>query len=226
MSKPKFYFDIVQHIFDPVDPFQFQASQEWLNLRANRITASYAKDLLSNGRTSDGLGKSIKKLIGKRLMGLWTGWVDDSAISFQEKECVLRGLAYERQALEWYSTKTGKDVVPCGFISRGKYIGCSPDGLVIGNELKMVQVKIPMPGNFPDAIEDYDDHIAQIEMELFVADLQDSDLLIYSPELGIGKIIPVKRNPRTDTKILSKLKDSIRYQRKRINEIEGLMKCL
>lgn len=223
--KPKFYFDVEQHIFDVTDKFNFQTSPEWLELRANRLTASFASELLAKGKSSDGLGKSIKKRLAKRLMQKWTGWVDDESVSWQDKEAVLRGIQYESEALEWYQLTTGRNTVPCGFVERGKYLGCSPDSFVVDGEgIAMAQIKIPMPGNFIDAIMDYSEYISQIEMELFVCDLEKSDLVIYSPELKTGKIIPVRRNRDTDREILSKMKAAVRFQRavtKEINRLRG-----
>lgn len=222
--KPKFYFDLQQHIFDPNNRFNYQTNQDWLELRADRFTASNAKDLLSNGKDKDGLSKTIKKIINSRAMQNLTGWIDDSAISYSEKECITRGLVYEEEARKWYEQQTGRKIVECGFVERGKYIGCSPDGLVI-DELRTVQIKIPMPANFVDAIlNGWEDYVPQCHFERFVCCFKVSDLVIYSPELRTGKIIEIPADQKIDLAILLKLRTAINYRDMVYSELNNLSK--
>ena len=210
--KPKFNFDLQQHIFDPNNRFNYQTNPEWLELRADRFTASNAADLLSKGKDKDGLSKTIKKLINSRAMQNRTGWIDDSAMSYSEKEAVTRGLVYEEEARQWYQRQTGRTVVECGFVERGQYLGCSPDGLVC-DELRTVQIKIPMPANFVDAIlSGWEDYVPQCHFERFVCCFKVADLVIYSPELRTGKIIEIPADPKIDQNILSKMRDAVKYR--------------
>jgi hypothetical protein len=210
--KPKFYFDLQQHIFDPNNRFNYQTNPDWLELRADRFTASNAADLLSKGKDADGLSKSIKTLINSRTMQNRTGWIDDSAVSYSEKECITRGRVYEDEARKWYERQTGRSVVECGFVERGSYIGCSPDGLVV-DELRTVQIKIPMPANFVNAIlNGWKDYVPQCHFERFVCCFKVADLVIYSPELQTGKIIEIPADPEIDQNILSKIRSAVKYR--------------
>lgn len=220
--KPKFYFELQQHFFDPNNHFNYQTNPDWLAIRAERFTGSTAKEFLSKGKDKDGLSKSIKKQINSRVMQSKTGWIDDSAVSYSEKECVVRGLAYEDEARKWYESQTGRTVIECGFVERGSYIGCSPDGLVV-DELRTVQIKIPMPANFVEAILDYSEYLPQCHFERFVCQFKASDLVIYSPELQTGKIIEVPADPDIDKEILSKLRAAVRYQNTVKEEIDKLL---
>lgn len=214
---PKFDFELEQHLFDPSDPYNFQTNPDWLEIRADRITASYAEELMVDGKTQDGLGKTIRKRLNKRVMQRYTGWVDDDAASWAEKEAIRRGIIFEREAIAWYSQMTGRKVVPCGFVTRGLYLGCSPDGIVVEtDERRMVQIKIPMPENYPEKIIDdgHMEYVPQVKMELFVCDFNISDLVIYSPELQAGEIIPIERDREFDKKILSKMRRAVQYQDK------------
>lgn len=210
--KPRFKFDLQQHIFDPNNRFNYQTNPKWLDLRADRFTASNAADLLSKGKDKDGLSKTIKKLINSRAMQKRTGWIDDSAMSYSEKEAVTRGLVYEEEARQWYQRQTGRNVVECGFVERGSYIGCSPDGLVC-DELRTVQIKIPMPANFVEAIlNGWKDYVPQCHFERFVCCFKVADLVIYSPELQTGKIIEIPADREIDQNILSKIRSAVKYR--------------
>lgn len=212
--KPKFYFGIEQHIFDPSDPYNYQTDPEWLDIRANRITASFASELMASGKGPYGLGSSICKRLNKRAMQRYTGWIDDTAASLSEKEAVRRGVIYEREARDWYSRMTGRQVVTCGFVSRGAYLGCSPDAIVIGEDRRMAQIKVPMPENYPSKIisDGYLEYVPQVKMELYVCDFYVSDLVIYSPELRAGEIIQIDRDNDFDGKLLSKMRCAVQYQ--------------
>jgi hypothetical protein len=223
--KPKFYFDLQQHIFDPENRFNYQTNPDWLELRADRFTASNAADLLSKGKDADGLSKTLKSLINSRAMQNRTGWIDDSAVSYSEKECITRGLVYEDEARKWYQRKTGRTVVECGFVERGSYIGCSPDGLVV-DELRTVQIKIPMPKNFIDDImkDGWKKYEAQCHFERFVCCFKTADLVIYSPELQTGKIIEIPADPEFDRSILSKIRSAVKYRDAANAAIDELLK--
>ena len=210
--KPNFYWDIPQHIFDPADPYNFQTNEEWLALRADRLTASFAKDLLADEKGSTGLGKVIKKRIGKRIMQRYSGWIDDECMSWAEKENVRRGIVFEPEARARYSAVPGFNVTECGYVERGSYIGCSPDGLVLEHK-RNVQIKIPAPENYVACVSgEWKEYEKQCKMELFVCDNDVSDLVIYSPELQAGEIISIKRDPAIDAKILSKTRLAVKYQ--------------
>lgn len=221
--KPRFYFNVKQHIFDPENRFNYQTNQEWLDLRADRFTASNASEFLSTGKDADKLSKSIKTLINSRVMQKFTNWIDDSATSYSEKDAVTRGLVYEDEARNWYQSVTGNSVVECGFVERGQYLGCSPDGLVC-DKLKTVQIKIPMPGNFVNAIlTGWKDYVAQCQFERFVCCFKSADLVIYSPELQTGKIFTIESDPETDRAILSKMRSAVKYQDTAVAAIKEIL---
>jgi len=223
MSAPIFHFDLKQYLFDPNDPYNYQANEEWLALRADRITASVAGDLFVNGKSASGLGANIIDKLERRVMQRYSGWIDDDSLSFQEKEAVRRGIIYEREAMEWYSRKTGRRLMNCGFVQRGQFLGCSPDSVVEG-ERRLVQCKIPMPQNFiREVMAQGKDHLAQCKTELYVSDFEVNDLLIYSPELKLGWIREITRDPIHDRTLLSKVRVAVKHQRNCIDVVEKLM---
>jgi len=212
--KPKFYWDMPQYFHDPADPYNYQVNEEWLALRADRITASYAKELLVNGKSASGLGDVITQRLERRVMQKHSGWIDDESISYQDKEAVRRGLVYESEAIEWFKSVKKVCVRRCGFVERGSYLGCSPDG-AMESDRALVQVKIPMPDNFLRAImADGKDYIAQCKTELFVCDYLKNYLVIYSPELGYGFIKEIDRDPEHDKALMSKMRVAIQHQQR------------
>lgn len=222
--KPQFYFDVEQHIFDPNDPYSYQTNEAWLALRADRITASIAGDLFVNGKHPTGLGADIINKIERRVMQRFTGWIDDEAASYAEKETIRRGIIFEREAAEWYERKTGRKVATCGFVSRGEYLGCSPDRIVLGDDRRLVQFKIPMPQNFlKEVMADGKDHERQCKTELYVCDYLINDLVIYSPELHTGHIREIKRAPEHDRMLLSKMRVAVRHREHATDVIKKLL---
>ena len=211
--KPKFYLEVQQHIFDPNDKFNYQTNQDWLNLRADRITASIAGDLFVKGKHITGLGSGIIEKLERRAMQKFSGWIDDESLTYSEKDAIKRGIVYEDEAAQWYEKHTGRTVATCGFVERGKYLGCSPDRIVIGFDRRLLQIKVPMPQNFiKEVMAEGKDHIAQCKTELFVCDYLVNDLLIYSPELQTGYIRHVERDPEHDKILLSKMRVAIKYR--------------
>lgn len=218
--KPKFYFDVQQHIFDPENPWNYQTNEDWLELRKDRLTASLANDLLAKGRSADGLSNTIKKIINKRVMQFYTTWVDDECVSYSDKEELVRGLVYEQEAREWYESVTGDKVTECGFVERGQYLGCSPDGLIM-HKRRTLQIKIPMPANYISKCMDWSEYNNQCQTETFVCDFDDADLLIYSPELGVGKIINIPPDNSVKLRLLSQTRVAIDYRARAFMEIEN-----
>lgn len=218
--KPKFYFDIPQHIFDPSNPWNFQTNEDWLALRRDRLTASLANDLLAKARTVDGLSNTIRRTINKRVMQFYTTWIDDECVSFQEREEVQRGLVYEQEARNWYESVTGDKVTECGFVERGKYLGCSPDGLILDKQ-RTVQIKIPMPANYLSKCFDWSEYVNQCQCEMLVCGFNNADLVIYSPELGTGKRIGIKRDNSIFARILSQMRIAVSYRNWAMQEIEN-----
>ena len=223
--KPKFYFEIQQHIFDPSDRFNYQTNQDWLDLRADKITASIAGDLFVKGKHKTGLGSDIISTLEKRALQKYTGWIDDESISYSEKDAIKRGIIFEEEAAEWYEKHTGRSVATCGFVQRGQYLGCSPDRIVLGFDRRLLQIKVPMPQNFmKEVMADGEKHVAQCKTELYVCDYLINDLVIYSPELKTGYIREIHRDPEHDKTLLSKMRVAIKYQQELYAKIDSLLK--
>jgi len=157
-----------------------QGTQEWFDIRKNRMTASHAQAIGNNGK---GLQTYIYDLVAEYY-------------SSQEKENFSnehteRGNELEEQARGVYELETGNRVEQVGFISEGNYIGVSPDGLIGetgGLEIKCVEDKkyFKMLIGDLDPLKDYD---WQIQMNLLISKREWWDLMIYCPNYKQNAIL-------------------------------------
>lgn len=174
-----------------------QNSAEWLALRAGKITASRAKDVLAFSKRD---GKPLQARVdyaGDILAELLTG----------EPRAQVRaapldwGHDVEAAARAAYEAETGEMVVQIGFVQHPllPYVGCSPDGLIGGDG--MLQIKCPhnpavhamtwregMP----------DDHVPQIQFELWVTGRAWSDFVSYDPRMPAHRRLYIQRISRAE----------------------------
>ncbi len=157
-----------------------QGTEEWLVCRLGRVTASEFGTVLAKGKGS-GESKTRRtymlKLIGERL----TGEIAESYANGHME----RGKAMEAEARSMYEMMMGVDVQQVGFVTLGSEIGCSPDGL-LGTGVLEIKTKLPhlhldvlIKGEMPA------EHIAQVQGQLWVCDLEWVDFVSYWPKLPI-----------------------------------------
>jgi len=96
-----------------------QGSQEWLDLRKGKMTASHADAIGSSGK---GLDTYIRKMMAENYSR-----AEKEQYSNDDME---RGKELEDQARSIYAIGSGAEVKQVGFIEYSEFVGCSPDGLV------------------------------------------------------------------------------------------------
>jgi hypothetical protein len=155
-----------------------QGSPQWLQARAGVPTASRFAALL-NGRGSD------SKMRHDYLLRLAGEIVTGELAETYSNGHMARGRAMEQEATDLYAFICDQDPRPVGFIRNGRK-GCSPDGLVGGSGLLEVKTKLPhlaieclIQGGFPP------EHQAQCQGELWIAEREWIDLVIYWPKLPL-----------------------------------------
>lgn len=156
-----------------------QGSDDWLRVRLGMPTASEFSTVLSVGR-GGGESKSrltyLRKLAGERITG-------EPAESFTNKY-MERGKLLEPEARDYYTFVTDNHVQCVGFIKNAKK-GCSPDALVGTNG--MLEVKTQAPHLLIEYLEDDTsippEHYAQLQGNLWVAEREWIDLLVYFPKM-------------------------------------------
>ena len=155
-----------------------QGSPQWLQARAGVPTASKFAALL-NGRGADSRMRHdyLLRLAGEIVTG-------ELAENFSNGHTV-RGRAMEQEATDLYAFICDQDPQPVGFIRNGRK-GCSPDGLVGVAGLLEVKTKLPhlaieclIRGEFPP------EHKAQCQGELWIAEREWIDLVVYWPKLPL-----------------------------------------
>ena len=114
-----------------------QGSQEWLNCRIGKVTASAVADVLAKTKTgvSASRGNYLIKLAIQRV----TGQIEESYTN----EAMQWGIDNEDQARVAYEVASGNFVDQVGFVDHEiiDWFGCSPDGLV--NNDGLVEIKCP-----------------------------------------------------------------------------------
>jgi len=155
-----------------------QGSLQWFEARKGIPTASEFETLmkrLKSGKTSDTRRAYMLQLAGERL----TGEPPEGFGSIYTD----RGKALEPRARDLYAMWANVDPVQVGFIRNGD-TGCSPDSLV-GND-GMLEIKTKKPGLLIDAILSdtfLDEHKAQCQGGLWIAEREWIDLLVFWPGL-------------------------------------------
>ncbi len=114
---------MIEYIFD-------QASQEWYDIKAGKITGSRMKRVMQ---------KSNLDLVYELIAELETGKQKQINVS----EAMQRGLDLEPVAKAEYETYTGSVVKDIGFWQHGtnKFLGVSPDGVI--SENGAIEIKCP-----------------------------------------------------------------------------------
>ena len=156
-----------------------QGSEEWLNMRLGKITASRVEDIMSNGRGGKPSAKSesyMVELIAEILSG--------QSKPFFTNDAMRWGTETEPQARAMYELETGNEVKEVAFIELNEFVGMSPDGLV-GDE-GLLEIKCPATHTqIKRALSDsyHSDYKAQIQMQLWVSGRKWCDFVSFDPRL-------------------------------------------
>ena len=157
-----------------------QGSQDWLDLRLGKITASRVADIMSNGRSGKPSQKAesyMNELISEILTG--------SQAEFKQSAAMEWGTACEPQARAMYELQNDVDVEEVAFIQLNDYVGVSPDGLV--GEDGLLEIKCPTSKKqIERALSDsyHSDYKAQIQMQLYVSGRKWCDFVSFDPRIN------------------------------------------
>ena len=172
-----------------------QGSEDWFRCRAGIPTASMFKAILAKGE-----GKTRRSYMLRLAGEIITG---EPAETFSNHH-MERGRALEGEARDYYTFLNDAEPQQIGFIRNGGK-GCSPDSLI--GENGMLEIKTALPAilidkilkdNFPS------DHKAQVQGQLWVAEREWCDLLIYWPGLP-----PFIKRASRDEEYIAELSNAI-----------------
>ena len=169
-----------------------QGSQEWLALRAGKVTASKVSDVMS-AITTAGYRNYLADLVVERLTGNKTESFTNAAMQW--------GVDQEPLARAEYEVKTGNFVDQVAFVDHPTIVnfGCSPDGLV-GND-GLIEIKCPNTATHIDYVMQDKvptKYIPQIQCQLSVTGRKWCDFVSFDPRLPDGLQILIVRLERDD----------------------------
>lgn len=161
-----------------------QGSDEWLNARKGRATASEFNKILT------ATGKLSKQALGY-MRKLARECVCDDPQEFMGNKFTEWGNEWEPVARQWFADNVDPNVKEVGFCGRadGAPVGCSPDGLIVdaqGNYIQGLEIKCPqvdthvgylMEAKLPDAYK------LQVHGSMAVTGLNKWHFVSFFPEL-------------------------------------------
>jgi len=171
-----------------------QGSQEWLDLRLGKITASRMKDVLSNGR-----GGKPSKTAESYMIELIAEQLSGQSKPFFENDAMRWGTETEPQARAMYELESSNEVDEVAFIIHSEFIGVSPDGLI--GDKGMLEIKCPTTTTqIKRALSKsyHYDYEAQIQAQLWVAERDWCDFVSFDPRLDCGAGLLIERVDRDD----------------------------
>lgn len=167
-----------------------QGSQEWLQERCGKVTASRIADLMA--RTKTGWGASRANYAAQLVTERLTGCV---APSFTNA-AMIHGTETEPEARRAYEFFVDRDVQQVGFIPHPTIAmaGASPDGLV--GEDGLVEIKCPATATHIDTLLTEtipDKYVKQMMFQMICTGRKWCDFASYDPRLPERMRLFVKR---------------------------------
>lgn len=144
-----------------------QGSEEWLDFRKDKITATSAYEILQ--------GRSINEILTEKA---------HSENSFTGNYYTERGHLLEDEARQLYQDLNNLEVQQVGAVINTKYklYACSPDGLV--GQDGGIEIKCFQEDRQEEVFQNLDPAIiAQIQFNLFITERDWWDLVQYNPEV-------------------------------------------
>ncbi len=187
-----------------------QGTEEWLQLRRGRLTASHAQAIATAGKGLDTL--CYQKVAEKLTDGQGEGYTNAD---------MERGNELEHEARSLYEISTGNIVEEVAFVELDEMIGCSPDGL-IGDD-GLIEIKCKNNVNHLKSLlsgEIEKAHYWQMQMQMYVTGRKWCDYVLYNPNYSDDKRLVIKRVERSDEDI-EKIKIGLEKGVKLVQEIES-----
>ena len=182
-----------------------QGSDEWLQARCGKVTASRISDVVA--KTKSGYGSSranyMAELIAERMTGRPAGSFTNAAMQW--------GTETEPMAREQYEMHEFVDVEQVGLIDHPQIemSGASPDGLVGDDGL--VEIKCPNTATHIDTLLGQsisDKYIKQMQWQMACTDRKWCDFVSYDPRMPDRHALFVKRVER-DQEMIDNLEHEV-----------------
>ena len=196
-----------------------QGSDQWLELRLGKVTASRLNDVMAKGR-SNAPSKTRASYMLQLVAEIMTGKPEDS---FSNKYMEW-GNECEPQARSMYEFDSGNDVDQVAFVQVNDHFGVSPDGM-IGDD-GLLEIKCPksttqierfLKGEFPK------EYKAQVQGQLLATGRKWCDFVSFDPRINSDASYFCIRVER-DEEYLAMLQDGIDLFIDELNEMIKLLK--
>lgn len=188
-----------------------QNTEEWMDLRMGKFTASSFTDLFMSKNTA-AYKNAIFKVAYERL-------TNEQPESFSN-EYMERGHELETFAIEAYELETFENVLPGGFFEINEWVGASPDGLV--GEDGLVEIKCPKYSTMIQYLLDHklpSQYKWQVYGQMYVTGRKWVDFMAYHPKLQ-PVIIRVERDETIINELKIQLENSIKEVETIINKLK------
>jgi hypothetical protein len=178
-----------------------QGSDEWLRLRAGRIGGTSCAELLVNGRSENGLGAGAKTLVYRKAAEHITG-PEESYMN----DAMARGVALEPVARRRYEDATFTSVEEVGYISKGDFLGVSPDGIIGFRGASCnsggIEIKCPGPAEFVRYMDTRvikKEYYYQCQWAMYLTGAGWWDFVYFHPGFGSADLIIERQYPDEKT---------------------------
>lgn len=175
-----------------------QGSNEWLQERLGKVTASRLSDVIAKTKSGWGASRAnyMAELIAERLTGVPADKFTNAAMQW--------GLDTEAEACTAYAFRQNVDLEEVGFISHPKIemTGASPDRLISKDGL--AEIKCPNTATHIDTLLGTpiaDKYIVQMQWQMACAVRKWCDWVSYDPRMPENMRLFVKRVSRDDARI-------------------------
>lgn len=196
-----------------------QGSQEWIERRLGRVTASRVADVLATIKTGESASRKNYRmeLVCQRLTGQREEGYTNSHME--------RGIELEPLARAAYEFKTGVTVTEIGFVDHPsiEMSGASPDGLV--GLYGLVEIKCPTAANHVETLlsgKAPTKYIAQMQWQMACTGARWCDFVSYCPAVGDNLALFVVRVER-DNEYIAETEKAVKLF---LTEVSDLTKQL
>lgn len=171
-----------------------QGSEEWVEARIGRVTASVISDVMAKGRSgapSATRANLLARIVAERLSG--------RAAEGFTSQAMQHGIDTEAQARACYTMETGRNVDEVGFVPHPSIAmaGASPDGLV--GDRGLVEIKCPNTATHIDTILTGavpDKYLKQMLFQMACTGRDWCDFVSFDPRMPDEMQLFIKRVPR------------------------------
>ncbi len=175
-----------------------QGSQEWIDARLGKVTASRVAELMARTKTGFSTSRAnyMAELICERLTGSQAEKYSNAAMAW--------GTEQEPNAKAAYAFMEDVEIADVGFVPHPTIsdFGASPDGLV--GEIGLVEIKCPITATHLDTLLNGTidgKYITQMQVQLACTGRAWCDFVSYDPRLPVDMQLWVKRVHRDAGKI-------------------------